>query len=215
MMKNQQTTVDALLLITPGCPHCPVVLQGLSELVKDGTIGALEVVNVARHPERAAELGVRTAPWVRLGPFELEGQRSAQELRTWALRAASPEGFSAYLEELLKGGQLGKAEALLEAEPARLEALLPLLEHPDTPMQLRLGAGALIEAAAGSEALRGLVPALGRLTEHADHRVRGDACYYLGLAHSAQARPYLEARLGDEHADVRESAAEALEDLDA
>ena len=45
---------DAELLIAPGCVHCPVVLDGLSALVKAGAIGRLEVVNIAQHPEIAA-----------------------------------------------------------------------------------------------------------------------------------------------------------------
>ena len=45
------STPDALLFITPGCPHCPGVLQGLSEMVKQGTIGKLTVINAASHPE--------------------------------------------------------------------------------------------------------------------------------------------------------------------
>lgn len=211
-MKPNQA-IDALLFIAPGCPHCPVVLQGLSELVKEGTVGSMEVINVAVHPERAAELGVRSAPWLRLGPFELEGQRSPKELREWAKRAASPQGMTAYLEELFKDGQLAKAEKLAKTEPRLLSALLPLLEAADTPMQVRLGAAALLEEAAGSEALKALVPALGKLTQHSDHRARGDACYYLGLAGDEAARPYLETCLKDEHEEVRESAEEALEAL--
>ena len=48
---------DALLLLAPGCPHCPAVLEGLGALVKDGALGTLEVVNIAVHPERAAATG--------------------------------------------------------------------------------------------------------------------------------------------------------------
>jgi thioredoxin-like negative regulator of GroEL len=58
---------DALLFIAPGCIHCPVVLQGLSELLKQTLIGKLTVVNVAAHPETAKEYGVRAAPWLQLG----------------------------------------------------------------------------------------------------------------------------------------------------
>jgi len=46
---------DALLFITPVCTHCPSVLQALSELVKQAQVGKLTVVNIAAHPEQAAE----------------------------------------------------------------------------------------------------------------------------------------------------------------
>ena len=44
----------------------------------------------------------------------------------------------------------------------------------------------------------------------ADARVRADASHYLGLSGAAAARAWLEARLHDDDADVREIAAESL-----
>ena len=56
---------DALLLISTHCPHCPAVLAALAELVKQGAIGRLEVVNLEQHPEVGQALGVRSVPWLR------------------------------------------------------------------------------------------------------------------------------------------------------
>ena len=41
---------DALLLISTHCPHCPAMLASLADLVKQGTIGRLEAVNLEQHP---------------------------------------------------------------------------------------------------------------------------------------------------------------------
>lgn len=206
---------DALLLITPGCPHCPGVLQALADLVKEGVIGTLEVVNVRIHPERATELGVRTAPWTRVGPFELEGAQTPAALRQWAERAQSEDGLSRYLEHLLATGGLKTAEAFVSKDPVpRLRALLPLVENPESAVQVRLGAGALMEHFEGTEALRSLIELLGKLSRHPDHRVRGDACHYLGLTRAEQAAPYLRNRLDDESGEVREIAADSLEMLE-
>jgi len=204
---------DALLFIAPGCPHCPVVLQALSEMVKQGTIGHLDIINVAAHPEAAAQHGVRAAPWTRLGPFELEGAQTPQELRRWAELAGSPDGITRYLEQLLRDGQLARAEQQLARHPDWLAQLLPLLTQADTPMQVRVGVGALLEGQAGSAELQALVPALGELSRAADHSVRADACHYLGLSGSAEAVPFLRARLEDESSEVREIAAESLDVL--
>ena len=46
---------SALLLIATGCQHCPTVLQNLSELIKEGRLSSLEVVNIV---EETAERGV-------------------------------------------------------------------------------------------------------------------------------------------------------------
>ena len=204
---------DAMLFITPGCPHCPVVLQGLSELVKEGAIGALEVVNVAERPERAAELGVRSAPWTRIGHYILQGAQSPAELKAWAERAADDAGDTEYLRELVGSGRLDEAEAYVGEQADRLKGVIPLLEETDAPMQVRLGAGALLESQAGSETLQALIPELGGLTRHADHRIRGDACHYLGLTGSADAISYLRACENDSSQEVREIAAESLESL--
>lgn len=205
-----QTPPDALLFITSGCPHCPVVLQGLFELVKEGIIGRLEVINATVHPELAAQYGVRAAPWTLLGPFELEGVRAPSELRRWTGEAHNPAGITAYMQEMLKGGQLAKVETLIARQPQLLPRLLPLLEDPELELQVRLGVGAILEGLAGSAALQRLVPELGRLSAAADHRVRIDACHYLGLSGNPAAAAYLRLRLDDGDVEVREVAAEAL-----
>lgn len=213
MNPTMPTPPDALLFIAPGCPHCPAVLQGLADLIKEGVIGRLEVINVATHPEQARQLGVRTAPWARIGTIELEGAQTPAELRRWAQLASNDGGTAAYVAELLRNGQLARAETWLAARPEQLAGLLPLLSDTEIPIQVRLGLGALFEGHAGSEALQALVPALGELSRHADHRVRADACHYLGLSADAGAIPHLQKRLGDDHPEVREIAAEALESI--
>lgn len=204
---------DALLFITPGCPHCPMVLQGLSELVKQGLIGRLEVVNAALRPERAAELGIRTAPWTRIGPFILEGSQTPAELKKWAELAGSEKGVGEYLKQLLTEGNLAIAERFVGEHPEYLATTLPLIGDPESPIQVRLGIGALFEGQPGSEALQSLVAELGKMSQHEDHRVRSDACHFLGLSQSRAAIPFLQQRIDDEHPEVREITEEALEAL--
>jgi len=204
------TSPDALLFISSHCPHCPAVLAGLSDLVKRGVIGRLEVVNSEIHPEAAAAQSVRSVPWLRLGPFELAGARSAGELETWAKRASEPQGMADAFHDLLKTGGLGQVLALVAAEPARLADLLSIVANPEASINVRLGAGVVFEDYAGTPALQALIPALGELSAHMDARVRADACHYLGLSGGDAARPWLEARLEDADADVREIAREGL-----
>ncbi len=206
---------DALLLLAPGCPHCPAILDGLARLVKDGHIGSLEVVNIAARPDRAAALGVRSVPWVRVGEFVLEGARSPQELAHWAAQVGTDEGVREYVSARLKDGALADLERVLAKQPHWLPALLPLIADPDTELHVRIGLGALFESMAGSPLLQGLVPALGQLSTHTDRRVRSDACHYLALSGSRDAIPYLRARLQDSESEVREIAEESLTDLAA
>ena len=206
-------SADALLFISSQCPHCPAVLAGLGELVKRGAIGRLHVVNIARHPEQAAGLGVRSVPWLRLGPFELSGARTLGELETWARRAVAADGMAEAMHDLLKTGELARVLALLEDDPARLRALLPIIANPEASINVRVGVGAVFEDYAGGQALRALLPELGELTRHADARVRADACHYLALAGDAAARQWLRPRLRDDSAEVREIARDSLHAL--
>jgi hypothetical protein len=213
MADNDNPAPDALLLLTPQCPHCPTVLQGLGELVKTGRIGRLEVVNLQVRPEVGQRLGVRSVPWLRLGPFELEGLRSPTELARWAERAGSTQGMADYLAELLASGRLDQATEQIQRDPANTEALLLLLGDPDTELTVRIGISAILEGLAGTDLLRSLVEPLGALSRHEEARIRHDACHYLGLSASPAALPYLQQRLEDGDPGVVEAAQEALEYL--
>lgn len=201
---------DALLLISTHCPHCPTVLATLAEMVKHGQIGKLEVVNLEAHPEIAQTYGVRSVPWLKMGLIELAGLRSPTELHDWAAKAPTEAGMADYFHQLLKEGQLARVLNLLHADPALLAAVLPIVGNVDASLNVRLGAGVLIEEFAHTTALHALVPRLGELSEHDDARVRADASHYLGLSGAASARGRLEARLHDVDPDVREIAAESL-----
>ncbi len=212
---TENAPADALLLIAPGCPHCQAVLASLSELVKKGEIGRLEVVNVAVHPEAAQEAGTRSVPWTRIGPFELAGDYTLGELRDWAAKAAAGGAGAAYLRELLEQRQLDQAVAYLLKHPERLADLLELMQEKEQSLGVKFGVGAIFEALAEKGALKPLVPPLMELAASPRADLRADAAHYLGLAGDVQARPRLESLLEDENPDVREIAAESLERLGA
>jgi thiol-disulfide isomerase/thioredoxin len=207
------TPPDALLFVAPGCPHCATVLQGLNQLAGQKLIGKLTVIDVAEHPEQAAEYGVRAAPWLRLGPFTLTGAHSPAELRLWAGWANGEEGTAHYIEHLLTQGGYKQAAAFIDADTNRLKPLLSIVANPGAKLEVRLGVSALLESHARSPSLQNLLPQLAELSRHPDHRVRADACHLLGLTGSPSARALVEARLHDAHEEVREIAQEAMEIL--
>lgn len=204
---------DVLLLIATHCPHCPAMLAALTDLLKLGIIGRLEAVNLEQRPEVGQTLGVRSVPWLRMGRIELAGVHSKTELAEWAAKADSEAGMADWFHLLLKEGQLPKAQSMIEADPGLLAAVLPIVGNIDASLNVRLGAGVLLEEFAGSDTLRVLLSRLGELSQHPDARVRADACHYLGLTGDAAARVWLEARITDEDADVREIATESLQGI--
>jgi len=207
------TDVNALLLISTACPHCSSVLQGVSELLKNGTITRLEVINISQSPQTAQQFGVRSVPYLRIGDYELEGLRSPSELKYWAEHVGSQEGMIKYFNQSLKGGGLEKVLKILHRDAAYFSSLFLLMKDPDTELPVRIGISAVIENFEGSAELAGQIDALTALVSHQDERVRMDACHYLSLTHSKQAIPVLENLLSDASSDVREEAKEALSSL--
>ena len=210
---DRNTPPDALLLLGTRCPHCPTVLNALAAMVKEGVVGTFRAVNIEQRPDVAQELGVRGVPWIRIGPIELEGLRTEKELRDWAAKAGTAAGLAAWLDELLSTGRINRAQALVGSEAGALDALLMLFADPETQLNTRIGISAIMEELAGTGRLQGLTQRLGKLTRHAEARIRGDACHYLELAGDPAAVEYLEPRLQDPDAAVREVAREALQQL--
>ncbi len=211
MQEYQPPTV--LLFLSSHCPHCPAVLAGLSDLLKRAVIGRLEAVNIEARPDEAAKHGVRSLPWVRIGPFELTGALSPGELETWARRATGPAGMADAFHDLLKTGGASQVLRLVHDDPARLADLLPIVANPGASLNVRLGAGMVFEEFAAASALGALVPRLCELVCHEDVRVRADSAHILGLSRHVSARPCLETVLEDVDPDVREIAAESLAGL--
>lgn len=211
MIETVNPPPDALLLIAPGCPHCGTNLAALTALVKENVIGRLEVVNIASHPQVAQQVGVRSVPWLRLGPFELAGARSETELRGWAEQLQQGDGMAEYFREQFEHGGLADVIKQIKQHPDWLMGFLPLLKDTDTGVSVRIGMAAVLEDLDGSGEAQRLVEGIGELSSSDDTRTRQDACHYLGLIGSADARRWLTPRLEDDNPEVREIAAEALQ----
>ena len=211
MVQNKTITPDAELLLATGCAYCPIALDTLSQLVKEGVLGKLEVSNIVSRPERAQELNVRSVPWIQIDMLIFEGQHSPTELRKWAETANTLKGQAEYIREQLNQGHLNKLEKRLQQTPELLPALIPLLESEETEMQVRIGISAILESLTGNESLYLLLPELARLSEIDNPRIRGDITYYLGLTQHPDARPYLEKRLKDDSEEIRSTAQESIE----
>ncbi|MEG3638408.1 thioredoxin family protein [Magnetococcus sp. PR-3] len=205
---------QAILLMGPGCPHCSTMLTALSELLETGELAKLEVFNVQRFPEEAATRGVRSVPWLSLGPFVFTGALTLAELRHWLAQRREPKGMALYFDHLFSSGQRQLVETIVRNQPKHLSAFVDLLGDDKVGINTRLGVGVVLEELQGSGISQVLTEGLCKLTEHKDPRIRGDACHYLPLTGDRTAIPYLEARLDDDNGDVREIAREALDELD-
>lgn len=204
---------DVLLLIASGCAICPVVHKILSQLDADGRLNRFEVINISQQPQLAQDHGVRSVPWFRIGELEFQGMHSAKELDYWVSHALSNEGIKRYLIEELEAGHLAAILQLIRRHPHWLHIALSIMADLEAPIQARIGLGAIFENLQGDPMLQDLIPELSQLSRHADKQVRADACYYLGLSGSSEAKPALSTCLQDPDPEVREIAQEALDSL--
>ena len=214
-MTTPQPKPSALLLMSPQCSHCPSVMDGLIKLLKDGKLGRVEMVNLFEHPEIAQQLNVRSVPWTRIGPFEIEGAASYGELKQWAEDAADEGGMTRYYSHLLTSQQLQKVIDLIKQNPSTLLDLIILAGDLETPMAARIGVGAVLEDLAGTKLINDIVPELTRLTQSAEQQIRADACHYLSLAHSQAALDAIALLKNDPDPEVREIAMESAATLEA
>ena len=146
------------MLLGTDCPHCPSVLRSLSELVEQGVVSKLEVVNLVQRPDVAQELGVRSVPWVRIGPFELAGPRTLEELKRWAQTTATHQGIRDYLGAMLAEGEVDRVLVMISKESALMARAIELLDDADAKINIRLGVGAIIEEYQGTPLLQKYIP---------------------------------------------------------
>lgn len=210
---TMNSSVSVLMLMGTQCTFCGPMMQMLIELMKTGLLAELRVVNIETSPELAQQHGVRSVPWLQIGPFELAGSRSKKELQLWIERASSFEGLSEYLEEVLSEGKIEYANKLVQRYPQALENVIDLMADPEEKINVRLGVGVIIEDMAVSEEFKAVIPRLIEYLSNDDARIRGDACHYLSLTKDVSYVPAIKKLLSDENEEVREIAQDSLDEL--
>ena len=203
---------EAKLLIAPGCPHCATMMSLLGDLLKEGKIARLLMINIAEQPDEAARNNVRSVPWLKLGEMEFVGAQSRAELEKAVEMAVSDNGQQRLLYEQLKNGRLDDATGLIERDKSQLPDLVALLKGKEVPMTVRIGVSAILEGfQENSSALKEILPDLLELSESSDETIRADACHFLALAGGDEAVKRLQECTNDESPMVREVAEEGLE----
>jgi len=213
-MDNTHHIAEAKLLIAPGCPHCATMMSLLGDLLKEGRISRLLMINIAEQPDEAAIHNVRSVPWLKLGEMEFTGAHSRAELEHAIDMAVSDDGQQRFLFEKLKNGRLDEVIEIVESDKKQLPVLVALLKGNEVPMTVRIGVSAVIEGLQQDPAeLQKILPDLLELSESTDETIRADACHFLSLAGGDEALARLQQCINDESEMVREVAAESIEAL--
>lgn len=194
------------------CPHCPTIKRIFDELAQH-TPMQLSIFDIAQEPEKAAQFNIRSVPWFQIEDLPFQGLHSPAEIAYWLEHAQSETGIRRYVTEQLNEGQLSQIVALIRQHPDWLIKIIPLLADLEAPMQARIGLSVLLETLQGEPILENILPALLDYSRHTDHRIRGDACHYLGLINHPQSEARLRACVADSHPEVQEIAADSLQNL--
>ena len=211
MSKELPEANHAILFTSKQCPHCPAVSKILKELNQSGKLATLDVFDIAKDQAQAEQYNIRSVPWFKIAELEFQGLHSVGELSYWAEKAGSEEGILRYFIENLEAGKLSLVESLINHHPTWLNIAMQILADVMTPIQARIGLGAVVEGFANTPILEDTLPALEKFSQDGDHRIRGDACHYLGFINTPESKAILQRCLNDEHQEVREIAEDSLE----
>ena len=221
MSNESKQTIEATMLLSSHCAHCPGVLDSLSKMIKAGDIATLKIINLELNPDAMQEFNVRSVPWVRIGKHELTGAQTLEALKQRAEWAKddleNSDNITADFDFLLSDGQVNKVIESLQKDESGFSAIMTLLGDTGTVLSTRIGIGVVFEEFAGSTILKTLIPQLGKLSTHEDARIRADSLHYLGMTADKSAMAILEAAKEDKSNnnddEINEIIADSLEEL--
>ena len=201
------------LFIAPGCPHCPNMIKIASELVKNGDIGKLDIINIAFATDLARQANVRSVPTFRIDDVTLTGVHTLAELQQWIEKSSTDNGLTDFFNQEFEQGKLDEIIAKVEQKPELLDHLLGMISNLDTPLTSRIGISAIFEHFENTPSLVSLVPRFCELATDPHESVRTDMAHFLGLSGDRSAIVCLEKLLEDDFGDVRETARESIDSI--
>lgn len=203
------------IYITPFCPFCPATVTQLLCLASVTESVKLTVIDGVMFPEAAKSDRIQSAPTVVLDDqYRWTGSIQLAEIVDMILnRDPSRLSVSSLKDMCAEGNAARVAEMMLDR--AKIFPAFPeLLVHAKWPV--RLGAMVAFEtiAAQNSQLAAQAIPFLWQHFRKANDTIKGDILYLMGVSGSKEIIPQIEAVVnGSYHSEVKEAAAEALEEL--
>ena len=207
---SDSVPVAAMLLVAPGCPHCPQMKQTLHQLYDEGYLASLDIVDISIELEKAEKLSVRSVPWLALNTLELQGAHSESEIKYWLEQAMRQDGRQQLFDSLLEVGQIAQVEAMIRKKPDALSDLLVLFADPERQINVRIGASAVLESLQDSGILEKAVDEILVYCQSPEVSTRIDVCHVLSFVKHSAAVEALQLALNDSDPEVREVAEESL-----
>jgi|GEM_PF-967313 len=168
------------LFVMTGCHVCPTMEHLFRDLLTQGIISRLEVIDLAQHPELAQRNSVRSVPHYLLGDVAFTGLKTPGEIKQLLARSEIGQ-WASRLSEEFKQGNLYEGEQLIRAHELARSAMLELLQSPQTELVTRIALSAVIESLAPQGLFNDRQDDFIALSKHPQEQIALDALYYLQL----------------------------------
>jgi hypothetical protein len=206
---------EVSLFVMAGCSVCPQMKRLFTEMQQSGMISELKIMDVTEHPKMVEEYHIRSVPFYLINGVGFNGLKTREEINQ-LLNQDDQANWQNMLSEELRSGELDRVEQQIRQSTAARDAMLNLLEDPQSELVVRIGLSAVIESLADSDLLLPYQSRFIQMTGSQDERIAVDAIYYLSLLASDEALVHLNemARQGDKPG-LQEHAREVLQELAA
>ena len=214
---KDSSPISVELFVATGCSYCPLVLNELTEQLKEGSIAELKIINIAVDNTRSDELNIRSVPWFSLSNNSsfmiFSGNYSPKEIKNGIKVAQNADGMKDYIEESLSKGELMTVAQAINIQPSVLSSVIAMLGDEETSMDIRIGLDALIEQFSGTKILQDYTNELKKIATSNITRLQIDALHYIALTGDVENKMFLQEQVENTNPQIKEAALEAIETL--
>jgi len=208
------TSTKIEVMVSPVCPHCPMVVTLVSQLALTSNYVEVTVIDITLFDDFAQRYNIRAVPTLVInGQDQLVGNIS-EDLLVDKLTSQAPSTFRPdSFKKIVKEGDAEKLAGMMVADGEVYGGALELLA--DSDWSVRMGMMVVLEEVAlrSPDLVQRIYPYLVGLLNHGDANQRGDIAYLLGIIGNASVLESLKVLLSDTNPEVVEAAFEAIQQI--
>ena len=208
------TSTKIEVMVSPACPHCPIVVGLVNQLALTSNYVEVTVIDITLFDDFAQKYNIRAVPTLVInGQDQLVGNIS-EDLLVDKLTSQAPSTFRPdSFKKIVKEGDAEKLAGMMVADDDVYGGALELLADPD--WSVRMGMMVVLEEVAmrSPDLVQRIYPYLVGLLGHGDANQRGDMAYLLGIIGNASVLESLKVLLTDTNPEVAEAAFEAIQQI--
>ena len=208
------TPTKVEVVVSPTCPHCPIVVGLVNKLALISTYMEVTIIDGTLFPEYVEKYGIRAVPTLIIeGNEQLVGKIS-EDFLVDKLTNQSPSTFHQdSFKKIVKEGDAEKLAGMMVADGDIYGKALELLVDPDWSVRMGMMVVLVEVAQLNPNMVERVYPYVLDLLDHDDANQRGDMAYLLGLIGNASVIHRLEMLQNDKNSEVAEAAFEAVQQI--